>query len=130
MSKRKEIETDQWFEQQMELLKGMDYPGEVDVVDSVMEAIDQLPQTQRGRVVAMPRRRKVAIAAGAAAACLAAVVLVRMAIPTRQIQTGKETLKEISSGIYEIFNYCQSYTESDYPDDASCNDNPFIELLP
>ncbi len=129
MDKKKDIETDLWFAQQMEILSQMEYKGEIDVVDDVMKQIEHIPLSATKRKPTKPSLRRMAVITGAAAACLAAVLLVRSAFPGRQINAGKQTVKELSSGIFEIFNYCQSYTDTEILDEASYNENPFTDLL-
>ena len=129
MNKRQAIENDLWFARQVATLGAMRYGGEVDVVERVMERIERGDVPRMPVVMAMPRRRKTKIATGVAAACLVGVVLVSSALRNEKVKAGKQKMKDISSGLADIYGFCQNYAEGDDVENDLFEDNPIMPFL-
>ncbi len=123
MSHRKEIENDIWFANQVEALRQMTPPHEVDVTDAVMKSIAHLQPLAPTRTKRSSKSIK--ITSSVAAIC-AAIILVFILLPSQKTEMSRSSSPTLSTLIDEIYGFCMN---NDSGDDAVFLDNPVINFI-
>lgn len=125
MKRKDDIEKDLWFATEMEALSKIEPPHEVDVCDAVMERIAKQPTVVQFNT----KRRRTGIITTAAAACIAGLVLVRVATTGNDLQAATASMPSLSTRISDVYDYYADYA-TDYAEETpSYQDNPMSQLI-
>lgn len=114
---------DLWLESQREAIQNLRPDHKVDVTDAVMEKISAMPMPLPIPVVSPWKK----VMKWAAAACLAGVV-VTVAMFSHNEAVAASTA-DLSSRVYEIYDYCNDYADPDMEEDSYYTENSVSEFL-
>ena len=126
MDYKKEIENDLWLADQLEAIRQMECPHNVDVTDAVMQRINNIqPLTKKSN-----HHYALKVATTAAAACIAGAILIISHINQTPLHaaTTIET-QDLSIRMLDIYDYCNDYADPDFEENATYTDNPITELI-
>lgn len=127
MDYKKEIENDIWFANQLEAIRQMECPHTVDVTDTVMQSIEKAQSiAQKNK-----RRLRLRIITTAAAACIAGAILVVSHLTQTSSLHASTTIEVqgISNRVFDIYDYCNDYANSEYEESAAYNENLITDLI-
>ena len=129
MQIKRNIETTSQLDSQLDAIRRINAPHSVDVVDSVMRQICQMPTLVEKTDT--PRRRLVPFAGAAAAACLAAVIATLLMIPSdsSNLQAANTPHNDVNLRFFDIYDYCNNYADPDMDESAAYYDNPVTDLF-
>lgn len=117
---------DLWLESQKEAIRAIKPGHKVDVTDAVMQRIADMPLPQKEPQHLTIRNTKSTIVKLAAAACIVGIVATA-ALFIRHNSSPIATSSDLSARLYDLYEYCSDYEDSDY--EAAYYDNPVSYFL-
>ncbi len=129
MNYRKEIENDIWFAGQLEALRQMETPHEVDVCDAVMKQIAKKPLMVP--VTINKKRKNLRLAGAASVIGIVAVAATLFSISNNKLQAATTAAynTSLSDRCCDVYDYCNGYGDEESLENAAFYDNPITDFI-
>ena len=123
-NKQMNTDTDIFLETQLEAIRNITTPVDVDVTDAVMKRIAEAKVVPMAPTYRARRR----LIMSAAAACLAGIIVTTSLLSRRDVMAAGSS-PATSTGVFDVYSFCYDYADEGSVESAVYDDNPITELI-